>query len=291
MDLRPAQRLRLRTHPLVGSFSLAGWRVASRNLAADLGNLVVLDYLRDICRVLTHARDRAWRGDLERGADLIQQALKSAYALTDALALILEQARDFAARLPAGQERASVQEIAREVDSAAELTMTFVRDLTLARNDVQGAEGHPVSKELFDALLTQAHGCDPARARSLAQDLDRNLTAAIDQAFPEYPEGGDQQASLLSATPSGALTNALYRTPVVDRADALVWLRDALNDFRGADLRDADLTGVPLKGLRWSDSTQWPAYWSDIIQQHSEPVPGSEGRIFVVRRDRIRQPG
>jgi hypothetical protein len=283
LDLPAAERLGLRTHPSVDSFSLAESRLASRNLAADLGNLVVLEYLRDVWRILTRARDRAWHGDLERSGDLMQ-ALTSAHALTDALAVILKQARDIAARLPVGQDRSSAQEIAREVDSVAEHAMTFVRDLVLARDAVLSARVSPVSEELFDALLAQSHGCDPARARSLAEDLDRKLNAAIGQALSGHPEGGSREAKLSLNAPSGALTAALHRTPVKDRADALVWLRDALDDFQGADLRDADLTRVPLKGVLWSDTTQWPDGWKEKIKQRSVPVPGSEG-VFIIRGD------
>jgi hypothetical protein len=37
---------------------------------------------------------------------------------------------------------------------------------------------------------------------------------------------------------------ALHKAPANARIDALVWLHDALDDFQGGDLRDADFTGA-----------------------------------------------
>jgi len=68
-------------------------------------------------------------------------------------------------------------------------------------------------------------------------------------------------------SPLSGLATALRRTSAEEYAQALVWLRDTLNDLVGADLRDA---------------TQWPASWVDQITRESEPIEGSDG-IFVVR--------
>jgi hypothetical protein len=282
-ELPAAQRLELRKHQSLHSFGTAVSSLSTRALAANLGNLEILPYIRDIERVLTLARERAWRGDLDRGADL-NQALTYARALSHALGRILQQARDFAAGLPDGKDRPFAQRIALEVDSARERTVIFVRKLTLARDAALGITVPSASEELFGELLELARDCDPVRARVLAEGLNQNLTSAIDQALFGNPEGRDEKAPRSSdeKDPSRKLTVALRRTPVTDRAHALVWLRDALDNFQGADLRNADLTGVPLDGLRWSASTQWPDKWADGIWKHSVPLPGEEG-VFVVR--------
>ncbi|MFF0533587.1 hypothetical protein ACFYT3_35125 [Nocardia amikacinitolerans] len=50
-------------------------------------------------------------------------------------------------------------------------------------------------------------------------------------------------------------------------------LEQMLNDFIGADLRDVDLAGVPLDGLRWSAATtRWPERWIEQIERDSVPV-------------------
>jgi hypothetical protein len=286
-ELPAADRLELRKHPSFPSSAAAVLSLSSRALAAELGNLVILPYVRDIDRVLTAARDRAWHGDLDRGADL-DRALTYARALGVALARILQQARDFAAGLPAGEERAFAQEIAVEIDSTRERTVTFVRKITLARDAVAGASDWLVSQELLDELVDQAKNCDPVRARSLAEELDQNLTSAIDQAISRNPEDwdeeedGDDGGSRSPADPFRKLTEALHKTPASARPDAVIWLRETLDNVRGADLRNADFTGVPLDGLRWSSSTQWPDELVEKIKALSVPLPGEEG-VFVVR--------
>lgn len=50
---------------------------------------------------------------------------------------------------------------------------------------------------------------------------------------------------------------------------------DAVTSVAGADLRDMDLSGVPLEGLRWSESTRWPEDWKFYVVENSVEVrPG-----------------
>ena len=65
----------------------------------------------------------------------------------------------------------------------------------------------------------------------------------------------------------GALNHA--RDHAFALALAFDELYGALNDFTGADLRNADLTGVSLEGLRWSATTQWPSDWVEQIEHGS----------------------
>lgn len=42
-----------------------------------------------------------------------------------------------------------------------------------------------------------------------------------------------------------------------------------------ADLSDVDLRGIPLKGVRWSTGTRWPAESEDQIRRDSVEIkPG-----------------
>ncbi|MBF6183388.1 hypothetical protein [Nocardia otitidiscaviarum] len=57
---------------------------------------------------------------------------------------------------------------------------------------------------------------------------------------------------------------------LTELASQLLLLEQMLNDFIGADLRNVELTGVPLEGLRWSEqTTQWPNRWHEQIKQYS----------------------
>ncbi len=54
----------------------------------------------------------------------------------------------------------------------------------------------------------------------------------------------------------------------------------ARSDFSQADLRDADLTGLSLEGVRWSRATVWPPEWAEWVEQASVEV---EPGIFEIR--------
>jgi hypothetical protein len=83
---------------------------------------------------------------------------------------------------------------------------------------------------------------------------------------------------------SAALARHLRMTaigPVEDVTEAQVaTLLRGNDDFVGADLEEADLTDVPLAGIRWSDGTRWPGHWRDRIREASVPV--GDG-IYVIR--------
>jgi hypothetical protein len=53
-----------------------------------------------------------------------------------------------------------------------------------------------------------------------------------------------------------ALALTHFLTDAIDVVEtlgvALTLVHDAVNDFSGIDLRDVDLAGVPLRGVRWS---------------------------------------
>ncbi|MBB1154357.1 hypothetical protein [Amycolatopsis dendrobii] len=58
-------------------------------------------------------------------------------------------------------------------------------------------------------------------------------------------------------------------------------IRRATTDFTGADLASADLTDIPLVGVRWSAATRWPAEWAEHVRRNSTEIkPG----VFEIRR-------
>ncbi|MEV5835958.1 hypothetical protein [Nocardia sp. NPDC052112] len=69
-----------------------------------------------------------------------------------------------------------------------------------------------------------------------------------------------------------------------DRAHALertvAAMMRALNDFVGADLHGADPAQIPLTGVVWSNTTQWPPdRYRSIVRASVEIRPG----VFVIR--------
>lgn len=61
------------------------------------------------------------------------------------------------------------------------------------------------------------------------------------------------------------LTEAMNRV-----ASHLAYLEQMLNDFQGVDLREVELAGVNLDGLRWADATTlWPETWIEEIKRDS----------------------
>ena len=107
-------------------------------------------------------------------------------------------------------------------------------------------------------------------ARDVAHELNRahDLADGLDQAIRYGREHGFDE---LFAT---ALT------------EALGLLKQATTDFAGADLAAVDLDGVPLQGLRWSSTTQWPPGWEEPIRQASVQLKAD---LYEIRDDpRIR---
>ncbi len=59
----------------------------------------------------------------------------------------------------------------------------------------------------------------------------------------------------------------------------LLALKEVLDNFAGADLKDADLSDVSLVGVRWSAATRWPQGWHQRVQEDSVPI--GSGRYVV----------
>ena len=77
----------------------------------------------------------------------------------------------------------------------------------------------------------------------------------------------------------GLAPNRVTDVTQINRGD-LRRIVHALVDFGGADLRNVDLAGIPLEGIEWSDSTQWPELWVDQIRQVSVPIGVG---LYVIR--------
>src|SRR5262249_33139132 len=142
------------------------------------------------------------------------------------------------------------------------------------------------------------------RAYTLAHALDRASTFARIIANIDSLSAYDlraasvasQAGSLLTGQCDGPLITALQRvfvslSAVVDDEEACERLDDVLqqarDDFRHADLTNADLAGAWLDGVKWTPAaTCWPAEWRDRIEQYSvEIFPG----VLQVRCGNLRE--
>ncbi|MBB5856481.1 hypothetical protein ACFQ05_26715 [Amycolatopsis umgeniensis] len=64
-------------------------------------------------------------------------------------------------------------------------------------------------------------------------------------------------------------------------------LETAVTDFTDADLAEADLRGLRLRGVQWSMlTTQWPPGWADLIRAISVPIaPDKRPDLYEIRND------
>jgi hypothetical protein len=154
-------------------------------------------------------------------------------------------------------------------DHARELALAFDRALALAHAHVLArdlARAHARELALaFDRALARArvlaraldHALDHARARdhalALACALDHVLVHAKDL------------ANNLVTMDSGWATD-FDRTRLEQVRNRLDAVR---HDYVGADLRDVDLTGLDLRGIRWSGATRWPPSWEEALRAGS----------------------
>ncbi len=122
-----------------------------------------------------------------------------------------------------------------------------------------------VSGSVDDIARAVGHG--PAKIGDVLRTIDLDRALLLAQA---------RVTSLMLALAGGigiAGTASFAVSPI--EASDMSSLRELVNDMVEADLRDADLAGVMLDGVRWSDGTRWPARWVKHIKRHS--VELSEG--------------
>ncbi|MGW5142675.1 hypothetical protein ACWEPH_26760 [Nocardia beijingensis] len=163
---------------------------------------------------------------------------------------------------PSDELRDLVAFVESRSDPADEEIVELLREV-LARPE-------PSSVEAELAKLLAAH----LNARSAAE-----VPFARDPAVQEWKAAvADYVSAMLASGRSEVIPQIVDGVLQMDRAiehvqavaDHLAFLEQILNDFVGADLRQVELQGVSLEGLRWSDrTTQWPEDWRERITQDS----------------------
>lgn len=238
-------RQRLRNLQVVADFV-----ARAHDLAEDLAR--ARDVSRDLDRALARVHDLA--RDVDRARDLARDV---DHALARHLDGDLDQAREVAEDVDRARDLAEdadrVRDLGGTIDDAIDEAIEGAIDgaddlaLTLASHIDHAIDcvlGHDLAIDFADAL---ARDCD--RFRVLVNDL------ALD--------------------PYSDLTIAPVRALAVDLVRALDLLEKSITSMVGADLTAADLTGIPLAGVRWSDETRWPPGWEGRIRRESVAVgPG-----------------
>lgn len=104
----------------------------------------------------------------------------------------------------------------------------------------------------------------------LGYALDRNLTQANNYARLDTHDLAHYLVRVRALVRD--LDRTQYFAGKLARAiQALVHFYHVLSDVTGVDLRNIDLAGIPLQGLRWSVRTRWPPdiedqIWRDSVQ-------------------------
>lgn len=273
----PEDRMALRNETEVRTASLRLAR--TRRLALELedhppydtylARTLALDLARDITHDLAH--------DL-----LLARGLARDLSITAARELDLSRAAAVADRL--GQARglgSRADRLAartRAGDLTSALDLAHAHAVGLAR-DVGRNRGIALTFRLnvaddLDLALDIAHG----RAMDLVHLL--GFEPGPDRS-PAHRELVDQVVGIRTAEMCRTIGRVFgQKPPTLDGAS----LHVLLNDFVTADLRDADLAGIDLTGVHWSErGTQWPAGLDvEALKARSEKTfPGSG--TWVVR--------
>jgi RNA polymerase sigma-70 factor (ECF subfamily) len=207
--------------------------------------VVALDATTDLASVLARALDCVLRRTLDR-------ALAHDPAVfgdpDQALARDLGLARDIAGQLDRDLDmtRNQARHLAR--DLACDLVR--IRDLAVLPSlDLD---------YILDRILTLPRVSNYARlsARSLVDDL-----AGVQTAIDDFSRVGG------------------FAHDLAQTLQALSHLHHLLSDVSGFDLRDTDLTGIALEGLRWSSATRWPPQLQHQIRRCSTPIAD---HLFVI---------
>jgi hypothetical protein len=241
--------------------------------AAPRVRLALRATTRDLAHAVSLARDLILARD--RAGDLVLTL-----ALTEANDQVLGLARELAEALDhvRALDRDLDHTLDGLLDEALDLAERAAAPLPHARRDLAGylAEACTVAlayprPEPATEPRDKASAYALAGARTLALALARDLAYALDLARDLVLS----RACYLDRVLDTDIDIDIER---VDRA-GLDFLLGVVDDVRGADLRDVDLTDLPLEGLRWSLTTRWPPRWVEHVRRRSMHICGTTYQI------------
>ena len=174
------------------------------------------------------------------------------------------------------------------------------RDLVPARAAAQAlradlddtAMAQPLSGIVFSLDQAVTHRLD-----SMAPDVMRDRAVAAQRDIARLIQVLDLQVHALCAGLNADFARAtmsplglvrLHTSTPVDHEqlrETIGFLRTAINDMIGADLRELGTRSVPLRGVRWSAGTAWPPELTDTVHSRSVLVDPEQG-IYEVQDTR-----
>lgn len=196
------------------------------------------------------AQAHAFASAFARDIAMVPEGFADAEYAADTLVLRLTEREDWIAVESAALELSEILSACRA--EALDALLTAVRP---------GRAFHPALKDAVTRDLLRAH--------TMTRELDfLGEDLAYDLLQPEFP-GSDPFRDLGR--------HQAFTRHLMHGLDAL---EEALTDLRGADVGRAELKGVPLDGVRWSDGTRWPDDWADRIRGHSVTTASGEYAIL-----------
>jgi hypothetical protein len=236
----------------------------------------VLAHNRDLARALdrdlTHALDHDLPSDRDR---------ELARARLNVLSLVLELYRDLVSNLT----------LVRDPDRTRNLDHDLVRNLNRALDHARDLDDrrirdldHDLLRDLNRALgraLDHIRDLDLELELDRARDLNRalGLTRDLNRAR-DLARACAVIVEIRTAEVRRAIGLALrQQPPTLSQAS----LHTLLNDFTTADLSDANLTGIDLSGVHWSEhGTRWPpAIDVEDLKVCSDETPPDSGTWIV----------
>ncbi|MFF7656712.1 hypothetical protein ACFZCY_44085 [Streptomyces sp. NPDC007983] len=226
---------------------------ADRGALASRPAPVRLKYRRDAMRIA-----RAyWPRDLV-------DALRTTLRLLERLSEMLE-----ASQQPAAKAREVVEQLDARFAEVLLLPAPRRRPAELIGTD------YLTAVEICLARPAEQLFNDVERARQVMGEEFAPLFTTIDDAAAGYLLGAEAVAQDLCDDLEQASTRAMALSRAVAEVEKIS------NDFVGADLRQANLDGVLLEGIRWDAATVWPEGWEALVRRASLPVGGEHGILVV----------
>jgi len=225
-------------------------------------NALWLDYFEAQLAAVACVHEICSIHDLAPAPDLAYALYRTRAALTRARARARDLAHALDRDLVLG--RALARARARALDLARALERELTRaldDLDLALNFAGGVAR--VLELTGDSALTRALEL----VNVLARDLSRLLSRRRDVGHARVLVDAQDLASDLFTFTMGSTRVTDFDGVRLERVR--IRLEAVRHDYAGADLRDVDLTGLDLRGVRWSDATQWPPGWEGTIRAGS----------------------
>ncbi|HEY3514582.1 MAG TPA: hypothetical protein VGL36_35710 [Kribbella sp.] len=144
-----------------------------------------------------------------------------------------------------------------------------------------------IARDAIQSALRSAMDSIFLRARGSALPLKTQDTWAGPRQLEDALSADNVGTVIASRTKEGQRGDpgVFYRS----LEDSCTRIFDAAQYMVGADLREIEIAGIPLEGVRWSTSTRWPVAWQQAVAEQSVEIGhglfeiNPDGRLHVVK--------